>query len=90
MKKLFTSFLLLFLALAYGAIAGADLLCGAAYAETSKTQPGNSGPDDTDDGSGSGGSDDGPDGTDDGGGCGGGDSGSGGGSDPDGSGGGDF
>lgn len=75
MKKLFTAFLLLFLALAYGTVTGAGPLCGAAYASTMPD-----GNDDPDGGSGSGGNG-GPDDTDDDGGCGGG-------SDPDGSGGG--
>lgn len=82
MKKLFTAVLLLFLALAYGAVNSA-IFCETAYAKASKPKPGNGGPDDTDDGTGghdNGGG--GPDDTDDDGGCGGG------GSDPDGSGGG--
>lgn len=91
MKKLLTSFLLLFMALAYGAMTGADILCSTAYAKSSKPKPGSSGPDDTDDDSGTGGPGGGPDDTDDDGGCGGGSgggSGSGGGYGPDGSGGG--
>jgi hypothetical protein len=87
MKKLFTVFMLLFLAVAYGAMTGASLFCGNAYAKSSKPKPGNGGPDDTDDGSGSGGGNGGPDDTNDDGGCGGGGSDSGGGADPDGSGG---
>ena len=89
MKKLLTAFLLLFVAFAYGAMTGADLLCGTAYAKAAKPKPGNGGPDDTDDGSGghdNGGN--GPDDTDDDGDGGGGGSDSGGGADPDGSGGG--
>jgi hypothetical protein len=50
MKKLFTAFLLLFLALAYGTVTGAGPLCGAAYASTMPD-----GNDDPDGGSGSGG-----------------------------------
>jgi hypothetical protein len=86
MKKLFTAVVLMFMVLAYGAMTGADLLCVTAHAATAKPKPDTTGPDSTDDGTGSGGTDSGPDSTDDGGGCGGG--GSGGGSDPDGSGGG--
>lgn len=86
MKKFFTIFMLLFLAVAYGAMTGADLFCGTAYA-ASKPKPGNGGPDDPDDGSGDDGGNGGPDDTNDDGGCGGGGSGDGGGADPDGSGG---
>ena len=79
----------MFMALAYGAMTGVDLLCDTAYA-ASKPKPGNSGPDDVDDGSGTdSGGNGGPDDTNDDGGCGsGGGSDSGGGADPDGSGGG--
>ncbi|MGD9642837.1 MAG: hypothetical protein AB7V08_08865 [Elusimicrobiales bacterium] len=74
MKKLFIAFLLMFVALAYGTVSGAGLLCGNAYA--ADTMPdGNDDPDGGSDDSGNGG----PDDTSD-------DSGSG--SDPDGSGGG--
>ncbi len=83
MKKLFTAFLLLFLALAYGTVTGAGPLCGTAYAST--MPDGNDNPDGGDSDSGGNG---GPDDADDDGGCGGGGSDSGGGSDPDGSGGG--
>lgn len=89
MKKLLTAFFLLFLALAYGTVTGAHILGGTAYAKAAKPKPHTGGPDDTDDGSGSGGgSNGGPDDTHDDGGCGGGGSDSGGGADPDGSGGG--
>lgn len=81
MKKLFIAFLLMFVALAFGTVSGAGLLCGSAYA--ADTMPdGNDDPDGGGSGSGNGG----PDDTSDDGGCGGG--GSGGGADPDGSGGG--
>ena len=83
MKKLFIAFLLMFVALAYGTVSGAGLLCGSAYA--ADTMPdGNDDPDGGSDDSGNGG----PDDTSDDGGCGGGSDDSGSGSDPDGSGGG--
>ncbi|PKM98454.1 MAG: hypothetical protein CVU79_03105 [Elusimicrobia bacterium HGW-Elusimicrobia-3] len=77
MKKLFMAFLLMFVALAYGTVSGAGLLCGSAYAADTMPDGGDS------DDSGNGG----PDDTSDDGGCGGGGS-DGGGADPDGSGGG--
>ncbi|OGR67642.1 MAG: hypothetical protein A2081_00845 [Elusimicrobia bacterium GWC2_61_19] len=90
MKKLLTAVFLLFMVLVYGTMTGANLLCGTAYAKSSKPKPDTTGPDGTDDGSGSGDTGSGPDDTDDGGGCGGGGSDSGGSSGPDDSGGGDF
>jgi len=85
MKKLFIAFLLMFLALAYGTVSGAGLLCGSAYA--ADTMP--DGDDDPDGGDSDDSGNGGPDDSSDDGGCGGGGSDdSGGGSDPDGSGGG--
>lgn len=82
MKKLFTAFLLMFFALAYGVATGADLLC--VQASAADTMPdGNDDPDGNDSGdTGNGG----PDDTYDDGGCGGGGYDDGGFADPDGSG----